>query len=432
MNYNGTSYIAKINVACNRTFNYIINVVDMASNTIEVSNSSLRSYWGPVILEIKIEQGSDNELIFSANVTDWGSGVEEVLLEFEFSSYDASGGLAASIQANTTRMEFNGSLYVATLSFFEEGILTWRIIVRDSLNQFFQSLSSEEPYYFNLPAEMFNWDDLVPLLVVAGGVPVILITFVSLVRKRRRNLILTKKRQQREILDRSSDIFSLRAVICRNNYGITLYKENFVGRGQDEDMIAGLTTAVTDMVADMSQRAIEQGDFDTLEREGFNVLSYHGNYITISVISEQKMSSFMKTKMIELTNQIERWFSKEDLEDPVVSSDLKKQIMDLVYEILPVGFLMPLTVDFQLLKKKKKTIKKEDRKLLGYLSEVPSFVDGKLVFHAMTFLTSFTVHGISLVKAFCIFEDLYNLGVIRNLTDTEISFVNPSAPVSEA
>ena len=186
-------------------------------------------------------------------------------------------------------------------------------------------------------------------------------------------------------------------------------------------MIAGLTTAMSHMVTEIAQRKINSGEFDTLEREGFSILSYHGDYTTISLISEEKLSSFMRIKMRELVNQFESQIAKEELED-LIKPELRKRTKKLVYEKLQVGLLRPLTVDFELLAEKKNYFKKNEQKWFNYVAEVPSFIDAQLVFYAMTLITSLTVHGIPLVKVFRFLEDCYNLGVIRNLSKAEMRF----------
>ncbi|MFX0086903.1 MAG: hypothetical protein ACFFAU_14675 [Candidatus Hodarchaeota archaeon] len=422
MQYNGSSFTYSVQIPCNHSFHYNIVISDKALNEIEVGNTSLRSYWGPVIIKTDIEHISDNEIIIWANVSDWGSGVAEVLLEYEFISYKDSGGLATSINnVNTTVMTFNGSVYLTTLTFHERGVFSWSIIARDSSNRFIIRDSSAQTYNIYLPANAMKWTDLVPLLIVVGVIPALLVTLTFVVRKRHLNRRLIQKRKQMEIIDRNTDIFSLRVLICRNHFGTTLYTENFVGSGQDGDMIAGITTAMSSLVTDIAQREINSGEFDSLEREGFSILSHHGNYITISLISEGKLSSFMKRKMQELVNQIESHISKEELES-VLQLDLKERIKRLVYEILPIGLLRPLTVDLKLLTEKKNHFKKNERKLFEHLAEVPSFIDAQQVFHAMTLISSFTVHGIPLVKAFRFLEECYNLGVIRNISESEMRF----------
>ena len=81
---------------------------------------------------------------------------------------------------------------------------------------------------FEVPIDTIAWTDIVPLLVIAVVIPVILITFSLMVRNRRQTRIRAKRRKQKEILDRSSDIFSLRVVICRNHFGLTFFTDNFV------------------------------------------------------------------------------------------------------------------------------------------------------------------------------------------------------------
>ena len=138
MQYNGSSYVHSIQMSCNCIFNFSIYVSDKALNAIEVSNTSLRTYWGPVIIETNVEHISENELIVWANVSDWGSGIAEVLLEYEFISSGRSGTRApvTDNQFETIPMDFNGTVYLTLLTFDKSGKFTWKIRVRDNLNIF--------------------------------------------------------------------------------------------------------------------------------------------------------------------------------------------------------------------------------------------------------------------------------------------------------
>lgn len=375
--------------------------------------------WGPIIYRQGIDDFGNGTLRVWANVSDWGSGVAAVFLDYyppNTSKFLV--GLGAESPLQTVPMHFNGSFYIGILTFSASGTLKGVIRAIDHAGFSSHTIDlSEEPYFFAIRKNNIEWSDIIPLLIVVGVIPVLLMTLAIMARKHQQKRLVIHKRKQKEILDKSSDIFSLRAIICRNQFGLAFYTENFMGRDQDEDIIAGVTSAMSIMVSEIAQQEIKSGEFDVLERERFNILSYHGKYVIISVISEEKLSSFMKSKIKELTYQIESQFAKEVLEGPII--EVKEKMRKIVYETLPVGLLQLLTVDHMLLKEKKKQFKKNERKWFRYLNEIPSSIDGQQAFYAMAFISSFTAHGIPFVKSFRFLDRCYNLGVIRNLSEVD-------------
>ena len=64
----------------------------------------------------------------------------------------------------------------------------------------------------------------------------------------------------------------------------------------------------------------------------------------------------MKKQLITISNQIERQIPVEELDTAVISK--RKEIKDIIYHYLPLGILYPLTVDYEVIKKRKKNLKK--------------------------------------------------------------------------
>jgi hypothetical protein len=212
-------------------------------------------------------------------------------------------------------------------------------------------------------------------------------------------------------------------MICRNRAGLAFYTARFSEYGQDGIMIAGITSAVSTMVSEIAERKLNSGEYDTLEREGFSILSYHGKYTTISVVSDEKLSVYMKSKMQTLALHIERQFTEEDL-GGMVTPELTQGVENIVLEILPLNLLKPLTIDQSLLKTSLDKLTKNERKMAKLISDIPSFIDGQHAFYAINFVSSLTVHGIPLIKAFNFLERCFDMNIIRNLSEDELEFLD--------
>ncbi len=286
------------------------------------------------------------------------------------------------------------------------------------------------PQFWANVTDGLELSDSILLLIIVGVVLTVLIILVVVARKRQQNKIQRKIREMKLIEEKISDIFSLGALFCRNMFGIPFYTESFVDERRDGELIAGLTTAMTNFLSQVAQRNIESGEFDVLERVGFSILSYHGEYSTTTLIAETKPSSYIKNKLVEITDRIERMFSRVVLQDSEISGT-QEPIKKILYETLPLGLLKPLIVDEKRLKIRKKHFNKDEKKWYEYIKEVPSFVDGQQVFYAMTFITSLTLHGIPLAKAFSFLETCYELDAVRNLSEREKRFFEPVVAVEQ-
>jgi hypothetical protein len=396
---------------CNTTFNYSIQVSDAKPNIITMNETNLRTYWGPVIIEVGIQQYIDHSLIVWANVSDWGSGVTEVILEYEFTPQGGSGSEISRTEAQIVNMDFNGTLYVSTLTFSETGSLGWSISAKDDLNSFSDIKSSSQPFIVNFPSKGLSLEEFLPIIITVAVTPLVIAFAIVSMRRRRSRKIERKQNIEKAIAQRFTDILSIRSVICRNNNGIAFYSKTFLEEGRDLDLTAGLTSAVSDLVSEVSQRAINRGEFDLIEREGFSILSHHGDYSTISIVSEGKLSNYMKDKITNLHDDLESHFTKEKLEDPIFETG-NEVIQGLVYKYLNVGLLSKLTVDFNRFKKHEKRFSEEERKIIRYLAEILPLHDGRITFYVTTFTSSITRQGVSLAKAYSLLEKCFMLRII--------------------
>lgn len=422
MKYNGTTFFHGFTLNCNISFNYTMRIFDTnEENTVTVSVMNLRTYWGPIIHKTGVKQIGENSVMVFANITDWGSGIEEVLLEYEFKTQNGgSGGSIAVSQSEAASMEFNGSLYVVTLTFSESGSLSWTVRVKSEIGDFEVSDSSTQPYFVNLPVEGLSLEDLLPILTIVGVVPLVFVFLVVSVRKKRQRKFKTKKRKEMNIIQRFSDILSIRGIICRNSSGIPFYTENFITDGQDLDLAAGLTSAVSELVSEVSRRSLNKGEFDLLEREGFSILSHHNEYSTISIISEGKLSEIFRSKVAELHSVLEEHFTYEELEDPFLA-DHPDEIKKLLHQYLMTGILRPLKVNFEQLNKRLKYFTKKEQSELNIINKIPTIIEGHLVFHVNTYTSVMQKHGVSLVDAYSLLDKCYFLKIIRCISEGDLS-----------
>jgi len=430
MQYNGSKYVYSISLKCNTTFNYSIFICDQASNSITITTSAVRTYWGPVVIETDIEHTLDNNLIIWANVSDWGSGIDEVCLEYDFVSQGGNGGQGAALQVDTALMEFNGTFYVSSLVFNESGSITWTVIAHGSQNNLSYRKSSNTPYTFILPTVPPELADVLPLFFLVGFIPLTLAFFLVSVRKTHQRRVYRKKKREKDVALRYSDVLSIRSIICRNNSGLPFYTENFLYTDSDLDLTAGLTSAVSNLVSEVSQQELTKGKFDLLEREGFSILSHTNEYSTVSVVSEGRLSDFMRENIKTLHDVLENRLSQDQLEDPMFGDD-PSEVQQLVYQYLMVGLLRPLCVDSDTIKIQRKSFTKTQRKWFNYVYQIPSLIDGQLIFYVMTFISILSLHGIPRAHIYEFLEKCYRFGILQPLSPNHHQFIRSLSQPSE-
>ncbi|MFX1516689.1 MAG: hypothetical protein ACFFC6_10290 [Promethearchaeota archaeon] len=252
---------------------------------------------------------------------------------------------------------------------------------------------------------------------------VFLIFLIVPVRKKYQGRRRKKMEHKKAIIQRFSDILNIRAVICRNAHGLAFYSENFLTMAHDLDLAAGLTSAITNLVTELSQRELKSGQFDLLERENFGILSHHGEYSTISVVSEEKLSEYTKERIIELHAAIEEELSQQELEDYNIREPSSKS-QTLVYDHLLLGLLRQLHFDYKLFKARKEQFKESEIRLVNLLQQMPSLVDGQIIFYVSTFISNLSLYGIPTYDIYLFLEKCYQLKVISPLSDEQIRFLN--------
>ncbi|UCG01078.1 MAG: DUF2341 domain-containing protein [Candidatus Heimdallarchaeota archaeon] len=428
---------------------YQIDIVVTATTVVKYSNMYydikisrnfsliLEDVAPPRILNIYHEIDNEDRptnITFYVEIQEFGLGVFNVTLFYRYESINSTegGNGAQEILWYQVPMVYqyenisrNSKFYSVTVDF--SPALDTTIFYRIQAADYQGNVNSENtPFNFTfkpiINRSTIELSDLLPLLVLVGVLPAFLITAMIIARKYHQTRVLTQKRKKKKIIDRISDILSLRVIICRNKSGIAFFTNSFAGYGQDEDMIAGITSAMTSMVSEIAERKINSGEYDILEREGFSILSYHGKYSTISMISEEKLSLYMKKKMQKLAYEIENHFTQEELEG-LITPELSKGVEKIVLEILPIRLLRPLIFDQSLFITNINQFSKYERKMSEYISEIPSFIDGQHTFYAINFISSLTVQGVPLIKAFNFLEHCYKSEIIRNLSEEELTFL---------
>ncbi|MHA1945994.1 MAG: hypothetical protein ACXAC6_02920 [Candidatus Hodarchaeales archaeon] len=422
MKYKNVSYLDSTIIVILTAY---ILVDDFRIYTTHSFNFTLKDEAPPRILEtfFNIKETDPFNITFYARIEEFGLGISQVLLYYEVDTKNTiirgegselkneNKTIVPMIFVNATNTTSLYSISIDLSSEKNNEVIFW-------IQAIDQQGNSKEPIriadYF--PTRPLSPIEILPLLILSGIIPLLIFTSVFMTYRRHQRRIRLKAKSQIEIVEQFSDLFSLKAIICRNMHGLAFYVGSFTGANQDGDLLAGLSSAMSDFVSQVAQRSVGTGMFDVFEREGFTVLSYYGHYSIISLISEEKLSQDMKLRMQKIVNEIEMQIPREDIDTGFVYQ-MEQKIEAILYKNIPLELLKPLIIDYSHLNELKSSFNKNERKMLKLLSEIPSFSNTKQIFYASTFISYITSHRIQLFKAFAFLKHCYELGLIQNSID---------------
>jgi hypothetical protein len=136
MTFNGTHHIFVYPINYLTNFSYYIIVIDPGTLggyyfiAQQSSNAQMLDHWGPVIRDVFLDI-ENNSVTFWANISDWGSGIDNVLVHWTIKS-PSSAGLGSQLSANVKPMDkFNVTFYFYSLTIETNGIIEWYVTASD-------------------------------------------------------------------------------------------------------------------------------------------------------------------------------------------------------------------------------------------------------------------------------------------------------------
>lgn len=372
MEFNGTLHIYDLSIDYLHNFSYVMQIIDDGVlrgyyNPKEYSNSSqMLDYWKPIIHSSGIDQINETTILLWANVSDWGSGVTEVLLKYEFESYEGNGGSGAQI--TTKRMTFNGSLYITEIKFNETGTLKWSIEAYD--NTSFVSLSSADyPIIFPTNGPDLSGSTLIQmLLVILGTVGIIIVVlFGGVTIQRYRN---SRYQKIRDLEDKLSLIPNIYTILISTDVGVPIYTLTNVMYQTDkllDDALSGLSVGIdsflqsfqTDFMQQVQSHELEYHvetrlkekiRISVIEQNQFQILIAASPSYRIFMFLKEKPSAFVREALFKIIKDLEENISIPNL--GIVDESLYgPQTATILRKYLPTPLLMPFFIDTEKLKR---------------------------------------------------------------------------------
>ncbi|UCG03734.1 MAG: carboxypeptidase regulatory-like domain-containing protein [Candidatus Heimdallarchaeota archaeon] len=357
---NETNHYYSVAIPYTHSYSYTIRVIDVGSRNgyYEPSEGSgsgfMDDHWRPVIHSSGVDE-INGSIIVWANVTDWGTGVTEVLLFINFES-ESNGG--ASIQYEEIPMEINGSdLYIAELTIKESGTFYWFIEASDEEGS---SRTDENnfpvfsPIPPGIPLEIVILIIFVIILILS-----VLLYGTNTIRKTR-SMKFKKLKQIETKLSIISNVFT---ILVSTEVGVPIYTLTNVMYQKDgllDDALSGLSVGIDTFLqsfqSDFLQQVQQQDSEISETRDGISirmsVIEQHEVQVLIAATSTFRVFVFLREQPSRFTRDA-FYLAIEDLEKNVHIRDLgivdEREYGPLVELILqkyfPLTLLEPFVID---------------------------------------------------------------------------------------
>ncbi|MFX1508092.1 MAG: hypothetical protein ACFFDC_18560, partial [Promethearchaeota archaeon] len=350
-------------------------------NPVQCSSKSFQmlDYWAPVIHSTGVNEINTSTILVWANVSDWGSGVSEVYLHYQYSSKTVNGGYASEIQKEKFLMTFNQTHYVYALVLSESGILTWQIEAFDLDDQVdaTPSLTGEYSYSYTISSG-FDIISVISTVIIAilGTILVISTLYTgSKIYQRRKKQTLSEISKSREKLD---SLLNTYLILVTTAVGLPVYNvSNIMYRSTSEvqDVLSGLSVGIDSFLesfqSDIVDFFLERDSdlFDNQTKDNIKTSIIEKNKVQIQIISspsfriflflKKKPPEYIKSAFISIAREFEEKIILNEL--GVVDEDFVGPIAEkVISHRFPLALLSPFQIDVQKLKLIEEKLKQGD------------------------------------------------------------------------
>ncbi|MHA2245664.1 MAG: carboxypeptidase-like regulatory domain-containing protein [Candidatus Hodarchaeales archaeon] len=368
---NGSHYTYHVSIAYLHDYSYTIKVIDSGVitgyyNSSLRSNSSLMSdEWRPIFENPPQFYEYNGTVNVWVNVSDWGSGVTEVRLYYEFTpSNGGEGG-----QNNYITMEYNGSLYIAELSFNETGSLKWFIEAYDN-----GGASSTEIVESNTEVDIpnpiiflgFTLEQII-LIIILTILVLFAILFGGITIQRKRSVTYQRIQQ---IKNKLAIIPNVYTILVSTEVGVPIFAITNILYQKDgtlDDELSGLSVGIdsflqsfqSDFMEQVQQQSseysTEMGEDETIrisviEQHKIQIMILASQTYRIFVFLKEQPSKFVREAFYKAIKEIEKdiFIPNLGIVDETVFSP---QVEAILRKYFPITLLMPFIIDIARLTK---------------------------------------------------------------------------------
>ncbi|MHA2246150.1 MAG: DUF2341 domain-containing protein [Candidatus Hodarchaeales archaeon] len=361
-------------------FSYIMRVIDdgVLKDYYEANqyldSSQVFDWWEPIIHSAGIVEVNKTTILIWTNVSDWGSGVSEVFLNYGFTSPGVTGGYGSDIQMTRVPMTFNQTYYIIELSFSKSVTFEWFIEANDSANR--SNGSNRSNYTFLYPSSSIV--EYIPafIMVIVGTVLVVIMFYgISTTYQKR------KKKQLSEISESHAKLDSLLntyMILVTTAVGLPVYNVSnikYQSSSGIQDVLSGLSVGIDSFLESFQSDILNifvETDSELSEsqtKDNIRTSIIEKNKVQIQIVSSPsfKIFLFLKEKPLEYVKStfitIARGFEEKITlhELGIVDETLVEPIAEkLIKQHFPITLLSSFHIDCQRLKIIEEGLKRGD------------------------------------------------------------------------
>ncbi|MHA2316999.1 MAG: hypothetical protein ACXAC6_04565 [Candidatus Hodarchaeales archaeon] len=317
--------------------------------------------WCPIIHEVGLTKTGDSTYLFWTNITDWGSGEDpntlNVFLNYSLETV-TGGGSELSTTYNQERLTFNGTLFVASITFHDSGTLKWLILASDSLGLSDLISGADTPIVLNQISSGIDIEWIIAAVIFTSITFLVIISSTMTIR-RRRTKKLTRKQTFVEKLSFLSNIYT---IMVSSSVGVPIWSITNVLYKSDDSMngsLSGLSVGIDSFLESFQsdfltqvQGSLEQSSaqidgnikLSVIEQNKVQILILGSTSYRIFVFMKEIPSKFIRDTFLDIVKEIENNLPLQDfgiidenVQGPLVQSVIRK--------FLPVDLLETFKID---------------------------------------------------------------------------------------
>ncbi len=321
-------------------------------------NIYIDDQWQPEFHGVGYTSLNSTEFLFWANITDWGSGVDNVTLYYTF---EAGKGGQINQEAENVLMQYNGSHFVTTISIKVSGTLFWEINAFD--NRSSSTFNGPETGSTFIIGKNQLGIPYETLALASLGLIIILAFVGSLtisVRKRRQKVRTYKETLQEKL----SFLTNTYTILVSSSAGVPiLTTTNVIYQGDDSmnGALSGLSVGIDSFLesfqSDFMNQVYSNQDYRSPQQAGdVKVSLIEQNEVQILILGSETYrvfvflreipSEFLRTTFIKIIQDLEQNLKLDDL-GIVDEAIMSPQVLRIIRHYLPIDLLKPFKIDLQ-------------------------------------------------------------------------------------
>ena len=368
MTQEGENYSFYLNVEYQHNYSIFLTMTDLGvfhgyypAETLVFNNVHLDDQWAPQIFSAGHRSLNSTTFLFWANITDWGSGVQNVTLFYTF-----EGGIGSQLdeEYENILMTNNGSHYIAYLYIRNSGRLYWNIVACDQNFRTVYAGPKDGSIFiadntpFGVPLEILA-------LIVVGTI--IILCFVGLMTLSFRKKIKKSRSYKESLQNRLSFFSNTYSILVSSSAGLPVLNITNILYQTDDSMdiaLSGLSVGIDaflesfqsdfmNQIYSRSESYIPQQHDDIkvslIEQNEVKILILGSETFRIFVFLRENPSKSLRTAFINIIRELEQKLRINEM--GIIDNDLLgPQVHKILSLNLPVNLLRPFKIDLQKIK----------------------------------------------------------------------------------